>query len=145
MKPSPSVSAACIRLLWVTSVAFPAAAASTPSDARTLDCTTQRTQLEMTMCAGQDYSKADAELNTVYAEARAAMKSFDANLPPGQRGAARALLEAQRAWIPFRDAACKAEGFLYGGGSIQPMVVAECLARLTRQRTQELDLLVIDK
>ncbi len=109
-----------------------------PAVAQTLDCTAPQSQLEMTMCAGQDYSKADAELNVAYAKARAVMKSYDADLPPGQRGAAKALLEAQRAWIPFRDAACKAEGYPFEGGTIQPMIVAECLARLTRRRTEDL-------
>ncbi len=115
-----------------------------PVAAQTLDCTAPQTQIEMTMCAGQDYAKADAELNTVYRQARAAMKSYDTNLPPGQRGAAEALLAAQRAWIPFRDAACKAEGYPFEGGSIQPMIVSECLARLTRRRTEDLRALIAD-
>lgn len=120
---------------------IPIAAADTDK----LDCTAPQTQIDMTMCAGQDYAAADAQLNAAYRKARAAMQSFDANLLPDQRGAAQALLEAQRAWITFRDAACKAEGYPYYGGTIQPMIVSECLARLTRRRTDDLTNLVQDQ
>jgi len=48
------------------------------------------------------------------------------------------LLEAQRAWLVYRDAQCRLEGYSLLGGSAQPMIVSGCLAMLTRQRTQEL-------
>jgi uncharacterized protein YecT (DUF1311 family) len=40
--------------------------------------------------------------------------------------------------VTFRDKACEAEGAQYRGGSIEPMIVAGCLARLTRQRGEDL-------
>ena len=109
-----------------------------PATAQTVNCTTPTSQAEMSICAGRDYEAADAELNAAYKKARAAMKSYDAELPADRRGNAKALLEAQRAWIPYRDAACEAEGFPFQGGTIRPMIIAECLARLTRQRTDDL-------
>ena len=109
-----------------------------PSSAQTVNCTTPTSQAEMTICAGRDYEAADAELNAAYKMARAAMKSYDAELPADRRDNPKALLEAQRAWIPYRDAACEAEGFPFQGGTIRPMIIAECLARLTRQRTDDL-------
>lgn len=112
-----------------------------PSSAQTVNCTTPTSQAEMTICAGRDYEAADAELNAAYKKARAAMKSYDAELPADRRGNAKALLEAQQAWIPYRDAACEAEGFPFQGGTIRPMIIAECLARLTRQRTDDLRML----
>ncbi|MER5172227.1 lysozyme inhibitor LprI family protein [Thioclava kandeliae] len=96
-----------------------------------LDCQAPQTQADMTACAGQDYEAADADLNAAYAETRTRAKS---------RGAAQAeaLLEAQRAWIAYRDAACMAEGLEYDGGSMQPMAVAMCKTELTKRRSEDL-------
>jgi hypothetical protein len=48
------------------------------------------------------------------------------------------LREAEKMWIAYRDAACKAEYGLWGGGSGGPDANTMCLVRLTRQRTAEL-------
>jgi uncharacterized protein YecT (DUF1311 family) len=48
------------------------------------------------------------------------------------------LRDGQRAWIAYRDAGCAAEGYLSHGGSIEPMVVAYCLARVTKTRAEEI-------
>jgi uncharacterized protein YecT (DUF1311 family) len=48
------------------------------------------------------------------------------------------LLKAQRAWIDYRDGQCEAEGFQARGGTMEPMLVAGCIANLTDQRTKEL-------
>lgn len=113
-----------------------------PAGAQDLDCENAMAQQEMNACAAQDYDEADAALNAAYKQARAAMKTLDANLEPADRGAEAALLAAQRAWLPYRDAACASEGWLMHGGSAEPLVVYGCLATLTRQRTQDLLYLV---
>lgn len=102
------------------------------------DCSDPQTQTEMTLCARMDYNAADAELNRVYKTAVRSMRETDANLPPEIRGAEKALRGAQRAWIPYRDKACAAYGFLARGGTMEPMLVAACLADITRKRTEEL-------
>ena len=102
------------------------------------NCQNPQTQTEMTICAGRDYRSADAELNRVYKAAIAQMKQMDAALPPQLKGAAKALRAAQRAWIPYRDKACESFGFQARGGSMESMLVATCLANLTRDRTREL-------
>jgi uncharacterized protein YecT (DUF1311 family) len=66
------------------------------------------------------------------------MQQTDAALAEADRGAEIALRDAQRAWITFRDAACRAEGYVYFGGSMRLQVVALCLERMTRARTEEL-------
>lgn len=113
-----------------------------PAGAQEVDCENAMAQQEMNFCAAQDYEEADAALNDAYRQARAAMKGLDANLSAGDRGAEAALLAAQRAWLPYRDAACASEGWLMHGGSAEPLVVYGCLATLTRQRTQDLLYLV---
>ncbi|MBU0644356.1 MAG: DUF1311 domain-containing protein [Alphaproteobacteria bacterium] len=89
------------------------------------------TQTDMNICSYQDYQAADAVLNETYAWAMDRAKTYGDT-------AADALRSAQRAWIPYRDAACDAEAVLYEGGSIQPLIMNSCLANLTRQRTDEM-------
>lgn len=96
-----------------------------------VDCDNAMTQTDMNICSYQDYQAADVELNETYAWAMDRAKGY------GQT-AADALRTAQRAWIPYRDAACEAEAVLYEGGSIQPLIMSSCLANLTRQRTDEM-------
>ena len=103
-----------------------------------VDCNNAMTQMEMTFCAEQDWQKADAELNAAYKSAMASMKQTDANLPKDLKGAVGYLRDAQRSWIPFRDNSCAAYGFLARGGSMEPMLVYDCRANLTRKRTAEL-------
>ncbi|MFD1697534.1 lysozyme inhibitor LprI family protein [Roseibium aestuarii] len=104
-----------------------------------LDCADAYTQSDLNRCAYQDYEAADAELNRVYAQAVAAMTEMDEALTgTGLEGAVKALRAAQRAWIPFRDAACESEGFMARGGTMEPMVVAGCMTTLTKQRIDDL-------
>lgn len=98
------------------------------------DCGNAATQTDMNACALRAYQHSDAALNEAYAAARRAMQAVSAE-------AGDALRDAQRAWIGYRDLACAAEAMPYRGGSIEPLVHAGCLERLTRQRTDDLRLL----
>jgi uncharacterized protein YecT (DUF1311 family) len=106
--------------------------------AQEIDCVNPQVQLEMTFCAERDWKIADADLNAAYKAAQAEMKAIDADLPEAEKGAATSLRDGQRAWIEYRDAGCAAEGYLSHGGSIEPMVVAYCLARVTKTRAEEI-------
>lgn len=117
---------------------LPAAPASAQQDPD-IDCDNATVQMELTYCAEKDWQAADAKLNTAYSAAMKAMRAMDADLPADLKGAAEALKEAQRAWIPYRDKACAAAGFLARGGSMEPMLIYSCLAQLTADRTQELE------
>jgi uncharacterized protein YecT (DUF1311 family) len=48
------------------------------------------------------------------------------------------LREAQRAWIVFRDAECRAQYALYGTGSLRQVVGANCVMSETAERAIEL-------
>jgi|GEM_PF-437287 len=87
-----------------------------------------RTQLDMNMCAADEYAVADSVLNAVYRQVVAELDSAHLAF----------LREAQRAWIPFRDADCALEGAEFAGGSIRPMIEMMCLTRETRRRTGQL-------
>ena len=102
------------------------------------DCKNPQTQMEMTSCEQDRYGEADKALNAQWKTTRAQMAEVDENLDENDRGAEKALLTAQRAWISYRDAQCEAEGFQARGGSMEPMLVAGCLANLSDTRTKEL-------
>ncbi len=86
-------------------------------------------QLEMNQCAQAEYQQADAQLNAIWGPAKAYYDGF---------GAGAVLLDAQRKWISFRDAACQAEIAPYAGGSIQPLLYSKCMTRLTWARVTDL-------
>jgi len=101
-----------------------------PARADDADCKNPMNQSEMNICSLQDYEAADAKLNAAY---RGLMKKL------GDDSAAQDKLKiAQRAWIAFRDSECDFEGHSAEGGSMQPMLVNGCMARLTEQRTKDL-------
>jgi uncharacterized protein YecT (DUF1311 family) len=119
-----------------------AVAAATVGD----ECVEPQNQLAMNMCALADYEAADTEMNRQWAETAAAMKEADAELDreyDTQPGYYETLLEGQRAWLKFRDAQCLLESFDFRGGSGQPMIDSGCKARVTRERTRELRVLVL--
>lgn len=106
--------------------------------AQDIDCSNPQVQLEMTFCAERDWQIADDDLNAAYKAAQGAMKAVDQSLAEDQQGASLALRDAQRAWVDFRDAACAAEGYPSRGGSIEPMIIYGCRARLTQTRADDL-------
>lgn len=104
----------------------------------TPDCKDPQTQTDMTICAGIAFDEADKTLNEVYRKAIASAKEMDGYLEGDLKGAEKTLREAQRAWVPYRDKACEAYGFLARGGSMEPMLVADCMTERTRKRIAEL-------
>lgn len=101
-------------------------------------------QQEINICAAQDYMIADQALNNqwaiTYAKMQARDKSWsesalDNDDRPGWR---ESLLNAQRAWITFRDAHCRVDGYMARGGSLERLLVSTCKTALTKARTAQL-------
>ena len=88
------------------------------------ECANASTQLELNTCTAQQYQAADKKLNQTYQAAikRAAAPQRDL------------LKKAQQAWIALRDADCTFVGSGTEGGSIQPMIVNQCLTEKTVER-----------
>lgn len=111
------------------------------------DCDDPQVQQAMNWCAGQDYDAADAAMNAQWRITREAMKVRDADFARyrsdhDQRpGWFASLLEAQRAWIRYRDAHCALEGYEARGGSLEPLLVLTCKTQVTRLRTDQLRVL----
>ncbi|MDV0594107.1 MULTISPECIES: lysozyme inhibitor LprI family protein [unclassified Enterobacter] len=88
------------------------------------ECGKATTQLELNTCSAQQYQAADNKLNQTY---QAAIKRAAAP----QR---ELLKKAQQAWITLRDADCTFMGSGTEGGSVQPMIINQCLAEKTVER-----------
>ncbi len=108
------------------------------ASAEDLDCNNPVTQTDMTACEQERQETADKALNVQYKITRAALAALDDDLDDDMRGAEDALVKAQRAWVNFRDAECEAAGFQARGGTMEPMLVAGCIAELTDERTKQL-------
>jgi uncharacterized protein YecT (DUF1311 family) len=91
-------------------------------------------------CAGDEFGKADDELNAVYKQAMASQVATDKQLAGTSIdvGAASALRKAQRAWITYRDAHCEAIAFQDAGGTARPIDEVVCETDLTRERIKRL-------
>lgn len=95
-----------------------------------LNCEEPQTQLEMNLCTTKEAREADAKLNIVYGKLRDKVKDTAQETR---------LIEAQTAWISFRDADCEYSQRRYDGGSIMPAIYALCVIDLTEKRTQTLE------
>ena len=91
-------------------------------------CEDAQTQADMNNCWGNEYKKADAQLNRTYQELAAILEADDKT----------ELKDAENAWIKYRDAHCQFVSDQYRGGSMRPMIEAICLADVTGNRTKEL-------
>lgn len=105
------------------------------------NCDDPQNQMEMNSCAGQDFARADAELNRIWpgliANAREADRELDRSYDT-RPGSEATLREAQRAWIAFRDAHCTWQAYEARGGSMESMLYGACRADLTRERIRQL-------
>jgi len=119
-------------VLFLLCAALPFAA-----NAQQPDCKAPGTQVEIDACAGADFGKADAELNSVWKSIQAKYKD--------QPQLLEKLKASQRLWLQFRDAELEALYPLAKGqdgrvqyGSMYPTCYTGAKAKLTRQRTEQL-------
>ncbi|AXI62562.1 urease-associated protein [Pseudomonas kribbensis] len=95
-----------------------------------VDCANASDQATMNQCAGQEYKAADKELNAVYQQITARLKD--------NAEGKKLLVNAQRAWIGFRDAECNFSASGVAGGSVYPLIYSNCLTSVTKVRTEAL-------
>ncbi|RDC71936.1 DUF1311 domain-containing protein [Rhodovulum sp. 12E13] len=101
------------------------------------------TTVVMSFCFWKELEWWDARLNAVYGRLMAQEQRIDAEIaglsdaPPASR--ADALRAMQRAWIPFRDAACDYERSQWGGGTGGGPATYACLMHETARQTLRLE------
>ncbi len=92
---------------------------------------TAQNQAELNDCAAQTYKNADGEMNKAYKKVMDTLKTSPEK--------SKALLQAQRAWLKFRDADCAFLSSNSAGGSINAMNNTLCLSERTTERTNALN------
>ena len=92
-------------------------------------CKNPTSNIEIKFCLHQEYEEADRRLNQTYQRVIRSMGSERKDL----------LIDAQLAWIEFRDKGCEAEVFDSRGGTGFSGFLSECLTRVTEARTAELN------
>jgi len=127
-----------IKNVLMATVICVTAGISMPVAAQEPNCKEPQTQADMTICAGKDYEKADKQLNVEYQKLRKLLTERDKAADADGKGAADALVTAQRAWVAFRDANCALSGFQARGGSMEPMLISSCLAEMSTKRADDL-------
>ena len=96
---------------------------------KAVDCSDAKTLIEAKECFIRDYEEADRELNEVYQQVISGLEGESK-----QR-----LIRAEQTWIKYRDANCDYRSGMWGG--VQRVAFKySCLARMTRDRTKELQL-----
>jgi uncharacterized protein YecT (DUF1311 family) len=112
--------------LFVCSASTPALAQH--MNAPGVSCNQPSSTVEEAGCFARASDAADKELNSLYAQVRSVLSTEERS----------DLLEAQRAWLKYRELTCTAEYKLYGGGTGGPVTRMACLAAITEERVATL-------
>jgi uncharacterized protein YecT (DUF1311 family) len=90
-----------------------------------------KTQAAMNECAGSSFKKSDKTLNELYQQIETRLND-DADTK-------KLLVQAQRDWVKFRDAECNFQTAQAAGGSMMPMLTAQCTDGLTQSRIKNFE------
>jgi uncharacterized protein YecT (DUF1311 family) len=118
----------CCALLIM--LVLPLASATAQDDETKCCCTTYDTSV----CLSKIHDGVDVQLDAAY---KAVLEIAKGYTPEDVEN----FKDAQKKWLVFRDAACKAEYGLWGKGSGGPNAHAMCIIRITRERIADLKVL----
>jgi uncharacterized protein YecT (DUF1311 family) len=107
-----------------------------------IDTPDGETTVGMGFCLGREYGLWDARLNAAYGALMQRERAVEAELNGLGSAApspAASLQAMQRAWIPYRDAACAYEASQWGGGTGAGPAATECMLRLTARQALALE------
>lgn len=99
-----------------------------PKLAQAINCNRATATAEINECASRLVKAADRKLNQVYQQLR----------PKLNRKQRQRLTQAQLNWIKFRDTTCEYERGEWSNGTGATSAQLFCLARVTEQRTVDL-------
>ena len=94
------------------------------------------TTYDMSVCLSKIYEKSDAELTVAYQAALKELGKWAGNFTAKRQ--IKNLRTAERNWIAYRDAQCKAQYDLFEGGSGGPLENLACRIEATDQRIAEI-------
>jgi uncharacterized protein YecT (DUF1311 family) len=90
-------------------------------------------------CATAELARADKALNSAYQKVLRDLTPPSVGDPKDLASSKAMLIEAQRAWVKFRDNDCNAIAPLIGSGTARLQAVTGCKIQRTEQRTKELN------
>ena len=98
------------------------------------------TTVGMVDCIAAETAAWDAILNEEYGATMEDFRQRDAtgDIAAPDMTRAGTLRNAQRAWMAFRDAECRAQYAIWGGGTLRQVVGANCVFTETAERAIEL-------
>ncbi|MEG4985525.1 lysozyme inhibitor LprI family protein [Microcoleus sp. BR0-C5] len=97
--------------------------------AQQINCDRPQGDVQVRACIRLNYEASDKRLNEVYKQLTSSLSDEERSL----------LTEAQLGWIQLRDKTCEFEVYKNRGGTGYRGFLNECLDRMTKQRTAELE------
>ncbi|HBE21022.1 MAG TPA: hypothetical protein DEG17_22425 [Cyanobacteria bacterium UBA11149] len=94
-----------------------------------INCRNPNSNVEYKECAYRAYQAADRRLNQVYQQVISTLSGEEK----------QKLIDAELAWIKFRDLHCEFEVYGSRGGTGYGGFLSECLEQVTRERTAQLE------
>ena len=119
-------SSALLAIFGTTSVS-----AQSPSFpiAQQINCDRPQGDVQVRACIRLRYEASDKRMNEIYKQLISSLSDEEQSI----------LTEAQLGWIQLRDKTCEFEVYKNRGGTGYGGFLSECLDRMTKQRTAELE------
>ncbi|BAZ14358.1 hypothetical protein NIES4071_62010 [Calothrix sp. NIES-4071] len=133
-----------MKLLWrwnlliitgfLLGVNFAPSGAQTKKQLPPPNCKDPQTTRDMIECGQRNYKEASQKLSSMN-------KQLQNKLSTSQR---KRLVASHQNWLKHRDTFCAFEAGMYEGGTLEPTTRINCYARMTNERTQELNTWLIE-
>lgn len=103
-------------------------------------CDNANNTVQMNACMADEAKAADFKLNQTYQRVLATLNGADDDQQKSYPASTKsALIEAERAWIKYRDADCRAVYNHWKGGTIRTSMELGCRQERAEQRTRQLE------
>ena len=106
--------------------------------AQAIDCSKAITTPDINACASADQKKVETKLNTIYRRVIKSLDQPDTELEKFSEMKST-LIEAQRAWVKFREADCTAVSTLHASGTIRTAMYIGCMQSHAERRIKDLE------
>ncbi|WP_169805835.1 lysozyme inhibitor LprI family protein [Azohydromonas lata] len=106
--------------------------------AHALDCKNAMNTMDMNDCAAIEQKAVEVRLNEVYQRVMKELDKPDEELEKYSE-VRKKLLEAQRAWIRFRQSDCDAQYAYHMDGSMRNLVYLGCMRSRAERRIKDLE------
>lgn len=117
---------------------FPFAASLNAAPEARVDCEKAVSTPDLNHCAALEQEKVERKLNAAYQKLVQQLTQPDTELDD-YTAMRQKLLEAQRAWIRFREADCAVQYAMHASATISTLIHIGCMQERAEQRIKELE------